>query len=117
MSAFDPKQTFQTLLGNHHARSSAHLRSNRLICGENDPTKETVTCLPTTASCSSDEMNFIAIRLEPARPAMWAPSLLAGGSVGERNGAREQILEGLLCPLYSIKKPCVTLQGFLLSGE
>ena len=34
----------------------------------------------------ADEMNFIAIRLEPARPAMWVPSLLAGGSAGERDG-------------------------------
>jgi hypothetical protein len=43
----------------------------------------------------ADEMNFIAIRLEPARPAMWVPPLLAGGSVGERDGGGEKILDGV----------------------
>ena len=40
----------------------------------------------------ADEMDFIAIRLEPARPAMRVPTLLTGGSVGKRNGGGEEIL-------------------------
>ncbi len=40
----------------------------------------------------TNEMDFNAIRLEPARPAMRVPTLLTGGSVGERNGGGEEIL-------------------------
>jgi hypothetical protein len=40
----------------------------------------------------ADEMDIIAIRLEPARPAMRVPTLLTGGSVGERNGGGEKVL-------------------------
>ena len=36
----------------------------------------------------ADEMDFIAIRLEPARPPTRLPTLLTGGSVGERNGGK-----------------------------
>ena len=39
----------------------------------------------------ADEMDFIAIRLEPACPAMRVPTLLTGGSVGERNGSGENV--------------------------
>ena len=40
----------------------------------------------------ADEMDFIAIRLERARLAMRVPTLLTGGSVGERNGGGEKVL-------------------------
>ena len=40
----------------------------------------------------TSEMDFNAIRLEPARPAMRVPTLLTGGSVGKRNGGGEEIL-------------------------
>jgi hypothetical protein len=40
----------------------------------------------------TDEMDLIAIRLDPPRPAVGVPTLLTGGSVGERNGGGEEIL-------------------------
>ena len=40
----------------------------------------------------TNEMDFNAIGLEPARRAMRVPTLLTGGSVGKRNGGGEEIL-------------------------
>jgi hypothetical protein len=40
----------------------------------------------------TDEMNFIAIRLDPSRLAIRVPTLLTGGSFGKRNGGGEKIL-------------------------
>jgi hypothetical protein len=40
----------------------------------------------------ADELHLTAVRLEPASPAMRMPTLPTCGSVGERNGSREKIL-------------------------
>jgi hypothetical protein len=37
----------------------------------------------------ADEMDFIAIRLDPPRSPVRSPTLFAGGSVSERNGGGE----------------------------
>jgi hypothetical protein len=53
----------------------------------------------------TDEMDFIAIRLDPSRPAMRVPTLFTGGSFGERNGGGEEILNRVTHDrMHSMKK-------------
>ena len=57
-------------------------------------------------------MDFNAIRLEPARPAMRVPTLLTGGSVGKRNGGGKRYsTESLMTKCIARKKENPTPGG------
>jgi hypothetical protein len=61
----------------------------------------------------ADEMDFIAIRLQPACPAMRVPTLFTGSSVSEADGGSKEILDrNTHAGAYNIKKaPRGTVAG------
>jgi hypothetical protein len=65
----------------------------------------------------ADEMDFDAVRLDPARPPMRVPTLRTGGSVGHVDGICEQILNAHPRPIAQRKPRHSSEAGVSVSGE